>query len=114
MLNVVIALRLWGSQWRHIRISIFCDKHSVVQVIRSGKTKDPFLALCMRNVWLLTAHNDIKIEVNHMPGIKNTIADTLSRIYSPNPVNSEILQDLLDNYQWDTVSHSHFDLSLHI
>ena len=104
MLNVVIALRLWGSQWRHMRISIFCDNYSVVQVIRSGKTKDPFLALCIRNVWLLTAHNDIEIEVNHIPGIKNTIADTLSRINSPNPVNSEILQDLLDNYQWDTVS----------
>ena len=114
MLNVVIALRLWGSQWRHMRIHIFCDNYSVVQVIRSGKTKDPFLALCIRNLWLLTAHNDIEIEINHIPGVKNSIADTLSRIYSPKPVNNEILQDLLDNYNWDNVDHAYFDLSLHV
>ena len=114
MLNVLIALWLWGSQWRHMCITIFCDNFSVVQVIRSGKTKDPFLALCIRNVWLLTAHNDIEIQINHIPGVKNTIADTLSRIYSPNPVDDTILQDLLDNYHWDMVQNSYFDLSLHI
>ena len=114
ILNVVIALRLWSSQWRHMRITIFCDNYSVVQVIRSGKTKDRFLALCIRNVWLLTAYSDIELEVKHIPGTRNTIADTLSRIYSPKPVNSEVLQDLVNNYQWDMVPQSYFDLSIHI
>ena len=96
MLNVIIA-RLWGGHWRNMRIAIFCDNYSVVQVIMSGKTKDPFLALCIRNIWLLTAYNDIELVVRHIPSINNTIADTLSRIYSPKSVNNEVLQDLLDN-----------------
>ena len=80
----------------------------------SGKTKDPFLALCIRNIWLLTAYNDIELVVRHIPGINNTIADTLSRIYSPKSVDNEVLQDLLDNYQWECVPWSYFDHSLHI
>ena len=114
MLNVVIALRLWGGHWRNRHITIFCDNYSVVQVIMSGKTKDPFLALCIRHIWLLTAYNDIELLVRHIPGIDNTRADTLSRIYSPKSVNNEVLQDLLDNYQWECVPLSYLDLSLHI
>ena len=88
MLNIIIALRLWSSQWRHMHIM----------------TKDPFLALCIRNIWLLIAHNDIDLLVRHIPGVNNTIADTLSRIYSPKSVN-KVLQDLMDNYQWEMVPH---------
>ena len=92
----------------------FCDNYSVVQVIMSVKTKDPFQAVCIRNIWMLTAHNDIELLVRHIPGVNNTIADTLSRIYSPKSVNNEVLQDLLENYQWEIVLHSYFDLSLHV
>ena len=66
-----------SKHWRHMGITIFCDNYSVVQVIMSGETKDPFLALCIRNIWLLKAYNDIDLMVRHIPGI-NTIADTLS------------------------------------
>ena len=110
MLNVIIALRLWGGHWRHMHIAIVCDNYSVVQVIMSGKTKDPFLALCIRNIWLLTAYNDIDLLVRHIPGIDNTLADTLSRIHSPKSVNNKVLQDLLDNYQWECIPLSYFDL----
>ena len=70
MLNVIIALRLWRSQWRHIVITIFCDTYSVVQRIMSGKTKGPFLALCIRKKWPLTAENDIELLVRHIPSYK--------------------------------------------
>ena len=80
----------------------------------SGNAKDPFLALCISNTWLLIAHNDIELLVCHIPGIRNTIADTLSRIYSPKSVNNEVLPDLLENYQFEMVPQSYFDLSLHI
>ena len=44
MLNTVLALRTWGSHWRHKKIKIFCDNLAVIQVVRSSKTKDKFLA----------------------------------------------------------------------
>ena len=50
MLNIVIALRAWGVRWRHSVVDIFCDNLGVVQVVEIGKTRDPFLAICIRNI----------------------------------------------------------------
>ena len=63
MLNIVIALRTWGTWWSHSNIKIFCDNLGVVQVVRTGKTRDPFLSLCIRNIWLLTALLDIQLDI---------------------------------------------------
>ena len=71
MVNFIIALRLWGHFWRHSRVNIFSDNLAVVQVVTSGKTKDMFLATCIRNIWLLTAVYDIELEGAHIPGAKN-------------------------------------------
>ena len=103
MLNIVIALRIWGHLWQHGSISIKCDNLGVVQVVKTGKTRDQFLALCVRNIWLLTASHDIDLVITHIPGAKNVIADTLSRLYSNKSVNSNILTDLKENYIWDRV-----------
>ena len=114
MLNTVIALRTWGIHWRHSAVDIFCDNLGMVQVVETGKTRDQFLALCVRNIWLLTASLDIQLSIHHVPGVYNVIADTLSRIYSQKPVNKEILQMLQDNYAWDHIPSHHFDLNLHL
>ena len=50
MFNVLLALRVWGREWCHSSVKIFGDNHSVVQVVRTGKMRDPFLALCIRNI----------------------------------------------------------------
>ena len=79
MLNILVALRVWGSQWRNKRISIACDNQAVVHVWNSGKTGYFTLAAIARNVQLqLTTHN-IEISVIHIPGKINRVADLLSR-----------------------------------
>ena len=114
MLNIVIALRTWDVYWRHSDIDIFCDNLGVVQVVETGKTRDQFLALCVRNIWLLTAVLDIQLNIYHVPGVHNVIADTLSRIYSKKLVNKDILQVLQDNYIWDHIPSQYFDLNLYL
>ena len=54
-------------------------KLAVVEVIKSGKTRDEFLATCATNIWLITAIFNIQLRVVHVPGKANTIADLLSR-----------------------------------
>ena len=114
MLNIVVALRVWGKMWHHGSSSVKCDNLGVVQVVKTGKTKDSFLALCIRNIWLLAAAYDIELHIDHIPGHKNIIADTLSRIYSNRPVNSHILADLKLNFIWDRVPAKYFDLNTHL
>ena len=111
MLNIVIALRTWGTLWCHSAISIHCDN---LGVVKTGKTKDPFLALCIRNIWLLAAHYDIDLQIHHIPGCFNVIADSLSRIYSSSPVNHSILRELEDHYVWECIPSTYFDLDLHL
>ena len=79
MLNVVVALKIWAKLWADKKVKIHCDNQAVVEVLTTGKTKDPFLATCVRNIWLIIAIFNIEIIVIHVPGKHNQIADLLSR-----------------------------------
>ena len=114
MLNIIIALKVWGSKWHHSVIDIYCDNLGVVQVVETGKTRDPFLAVSIQNIWLITASLDIQLNINHIPGVHNVIADTLSRIYSDKPANSELLSILQDNFIWEHIPSHYFDLNLQL
>ena len=72
----------------------------MVRVVETRKTKESLLALCVRNIWLLTASYDINLNFSHIPGFHDVIADTLSQIYSDKPVNANILTVLEANYIW--------------
>ena len=111
MLNIVIALRMWGSFWCHSNITVYCDNLGVVFVVKTGKTKNAFLALCVRNIWLYstyTADYDIDLDTAHIPGCHNTTSDALSRIYSNSTVNSNILNHLREKCTWKHISSSYF------
>ena len=54
MLSLLVAIRKWKRFWSHSKVKVHCDNMAVVQVVGSGKTKDPYLAACLRNLWLLT------------------------------------------------------------
>ena len=87
MLNVLIAIRLWAKAWAHSAVTVHCDNLAVVQVINSSKTRDKFLGACIRNLWLITASHDIHLNLIHIEGKKNSLADALSRIYSPRGIS---------------------------
>ena len=90
MLNVVVALRLWATEWAHSAVKLFCDNLAVVQVGQTGKTRDSFLAACIRNIWLLMATYDIDLQVQHIAGSQNEAADLLSRIYLDKRINNSL------------------------
>ena len=112
MINILVALRLWGKFWKHSTVKIFCDNQAVVQVVATNKTKDPCLAACIRNIWLISAHYDITIQIQHISGKENVEADLLSRIYSDKQVDTQLLHNLQQNYIWDTVPIQYFSLDL--
>ena len=62
----------------------------------------------------ITASYDIELHIDHIPGCRNILADTHSRIYSENPVNPYILADRELNYPWDRVPANYFDLNMHL
>ena len=99
MLNVVVALKVWSQLWANKKVKIFCDNQAIVEVLNTGKTKDPFLATCARNVWLITAIFNIEIIVIHVPGKNNPVADLLSRwITTINPEHK--LRQWMPDFIW--------------
>ena len=81
MLNIVVALKIWA--------------------------RDPVLALCARNVWLISAMYNISIHIEHIPGKNNVIADLLSRFQFDN-VSWQALYQHIPNVVW---IHTHIDLT---
>ena len=87
---------------------------AVVQVVHSGKTKDPMLAACVRNIWLEASIHDITIKIEHIKGKNNVIADALSRLYSDNPVDFVLINEIAKEYTWEQVRSHHFNLNLNL
>ena len=114
MLNIVVALRLWAPEWAHSTVKFFCDNWAVVQVVKTGKTRDAFLGACSRNIWLLAATYDIALQIEHIMGKKNIYADALSRIYSDKPINPQLVQYLRNNFCWRQIPEQFLNLDLHV
>ena len=107
MLNIVVALKIWAQQWSSKKLRIKCDNMAVVEVLTSGRARDPILALCARNVWLISAIYNISIHIEHIPGKNNVIADLLSR-FKFDAASWQALSQQVPNYVWiDT----HIDLT---
>ena len=99
---MVVAFRLWGHYWEKSQVTIHCDNMAVVQVIQSGKTRNKVLGTCIRNLWLIAASRDIKIEIQHIAGVNNVIADCLSRRFGTG-LNNSLAENLNSNFIWDKV-----------
>jgi hypothetical protein len=79
MLAVLVGVRIWGQRLQGMRLQIYCDNAAAVQVINSSKTRDPFLASCLRELWLEVSTYGFELRAVHLPGEDNRVADWLSR-----------------------------------
>ena len=113
MINIIVALRLWGSDWSHQKAILKTDNMAVVNICNSGYTRDQALASIIRNIWLLTSEYDICLKVVHIAGKKNTIADLLSR-WEATLSQKEKLSMYIAKPQWHKVTEQEFDLNQHI
>ena len=62
MVNIILAVRLFKHQWALTKVLIHCDNAAVVSVLRSGKTRDPYLGAWACNVWYVAATSDIDLQ----------------------------------------------------
>ena len=79
MINILLAVKLFGHAWSRKRVLIKCDNNAVVNVLRSGRPRAPLLYACARNIWLQAAKHDVDLSYIHVLSIKNVVTDRLSR-----------------------------------
>ena len=90
---------------------IKCDNQAVVTVLRSGRTKDPFLGACARNVWFTAAVADVELQYTHVLGKNNRTADLLSR-WQNSPSNVVELKYLVPDAIWLSVDLTELELDV--
>ena len=94
---MIVVLKIWGHHWANKCVQLFCDNRAVVDVLSSGRAHDKILATWARNVWLLTATYNFSLLVSHIQGIRNNVADLLSR-WGNAPEDVEKLNKLIPLY----------------
>ena len=113
MINILVAIRLWGHNWANKKVLIKCDNQAVVSILKSGRTRDSTLATITRNILLEASWIHITITVIHVLGKNNTVADTLSR-WQNSAKDRQILHSNIINPIWVQANASLLILDLSI
>ena len=79
LIAICVALKVWGQKCRGLRIKMYCDNESVVQVINTGRAHDHILQDGCREVCWLAAKYQFEIRLTHISSRRNVIPDLLSR-----------------------------------
>ena len=81
---------------------------AVVEVLNTGKARDSILAMCARNIWLISAMFNVQFQFTHTSGKQNSLADLLCR-WPGQPSDNDKLFALCPNASWIP---THLDLTL--
>ena len=79
LIPIVAASMVWGQRWRQQRVRVHCDNEAVVEVIKAGYSREPYLMHLLRCVFFITTFHEITMFPVHIPGLENRAADAISR-----------------------------------
>jgi len=77
---VVLAAATWSQAWSGKRILFHCDNMSVVNILRSGTSRNPLLMALVRSLLYLAAVNCFEFSATYINTKENDVADALSRL----------------------------------
>lgn len=77
---IVLSLHLWGADMRNRSILFYTDNEALVHVINKQSCKDKTLMVFVRSLVLLCLQFNIMFKAKHISGVKNNLADALSRL----------------------------------
>ena len=79
LLPIVLAAALWGPRWHGKMVDFQCDNQAIVCTINSWRSQEPLVMQLLRGMALLAMEFSFHIQAQHIPGVDNTAAETLSR-----------------------------------
>ena len=82
LLNVVVALKVWCEAWKGQKVQVACDNSNACLAVQTGRSRDPFMQHCAREIFLYATSYDIQVQVIHQPGVQMVRADALSRAHT--------------------------------
>ena len=77
---VVIALSTWAHKLRCKRVMIHSDNQAVVDVMKSGYSRNTLMMKMLRVLFYICANDNFECKAVHVPGCQNDLADALNRL----------------------------------
>ena len=93
LLNIVVAVKVWRTQWSGRKVQVYCDNSNACIAATTGRSRDPFIQECVRELFLFKAAHDIELKVSHRPGAQMDRADALSRAHTDEKFRTWIRND---------------------
>lgn len=80
-INVLVAIRTLvpSQQTNPLEVVVWTDNSASAWALQTGRTRDPVLAACALEIWLLASINNHSVTIRHKPGTDIPLADALSR-----------------------------------
>jgi len=78
---VVVASRVWGSQWFWCHVLFQSNNEALVHILLSRMSKVPCITCLLHLLLSAAARFNFSFTSQHIPGIHNNIADALSRFH---------------------------------
>ena len=94
LLNVFVAVKTWARDWAHQKVSVLCDNMNACLAVRSGRSRDPYIHACVRELFSVCTVHDIELSIEHRPGVTMTRADALSRAHTSQVFRDKINADI--------------------
>ena len=77
---IVLSVLLFGDAMRNQRITFFTDNAALVDIINKATSRDATVMVFVRRLVLACLNFNIVFRARHVPGVKNVLADSLSRL----------------------------------
>ena len=79
LMPIIIASMVWGRQWSGQIVGFECDNMAVVEVLKSGYSRDKGMLHLLRTLFFVAARFNFWFTAIHLPGERNIAADLISR-----------------------------------
>jgi hypothetical protein len=77
---IIVAALLFGTSWGQKRIMFRCDNMATVFAINKARSRSPAMMQLLRRLVLIATQCNFAFSSEHVPGCRNDIADSLSRL----------------------------------
>ena len=77
---IFITCLLWSDDFKGKRLLFHCDNLAIVNIWSSQTSRCPNLMSLLRRLFFISAKHEFTVNVKHIPGVDNRLADHLSRL----------------------------------
>ena len=81
VIGAVKGVHRWAKYWRDSDVIVHTDSTVTKAILNKGRSRHPYINKLLRQMFWLCAKYNFSVRAIHVPGLLNTIPDTISRLH---------------------------------